>query len=173
MFDHGTGFHSTALPVVEAYCQQWNIKLHHGGPAAGLDTAGLSPEQAWRQQRYQWLDQFDATVVLAHHLDDVAETWVWSCLHGTPKLIPILRHSAGAAATYVRPFLETRRRGFTDWCTKHSVAYVDDRSNVSDQYVRGRIRNTVMPAALSVNPGLHAMLAKKIATKYQSLLTAS
>jgi tRNA(Ile)-lysidine synthase len=94
--------------------------------------------------------------VTCHHLDDVAETWLFTSLNGTPKLIPSRRDN------YLRPFLQTRKAVFEDWCDRKEVPYHCDESNNDTRFNRNYIRHELMPKALRVNPGLHKVLRKKI-----------
>jgi tRNA(Ile)-lysidine synthase len=169
VYDHGTGLHAIAEPVIAEYCSAHRVPLILGGPAALVTSKGLSPEDAWRRARYAWLQELslerDRTVVLAHHLDDVAETWLAGACHGQPKLIPWTRPFC------VRPFLQTRKEGFRKWCLHYDVKYIHDEANDDQRYERSRIRHIVMPAALIINPGLHKTLAKKLDKKLKEALT--
>lgn len=161
-FDHGDEFDARARAVVDRYCDQHGIELVVG---SGVGDSKLGPEACWRQARYSWLDSLNSQMVVAHHLDDVAETWIWSAANGTPKLIPAVRRGTGS--TYVRPFLTTRRTGFEMWCARWNVDYVDDPANTDWRTVRAKIRRQVMPAMLTINPGLHAMLRRRVKDQYE------
>jgi tRNA(Ile)-lysidine synthase len=116
-----------------------------------------SPEEFWRRARYQAFEEFeDAPVVLAHHLDDCVETWVWSSMHGTPKTIPLHRGNC------VRPFLLNPKYKLKDWATRHQVPWIEDRSNLDTRYTRNYIRREMMPHVLRVNPGIHKIISKKV-----------
>jgi tRNA(Ile)-lysidine synthase len=110
-------------------------------------------------ERYSFLDKFDC-VVTGHHLDDALETWIWSSLHGTSKLLP---HRRG---NVIRPFLLNKKECFTDWAKRKGVPWVDDTSNSNTKYTRNYIRHELMPCALRVNPGLHKTIAKKIEDRH-------
>jgi tRNA(Ile)-lysidine synthase len=94
--------------------------------------------------------------VTAHHLDDCVETWVWSAMHGTPKIIPYRRNYV------VRPFRLTRKRDFELWASMHQVPYVQDQSNENIHYTRNFIRHEMMSSVLKVNKGIHKVIAKKV-----------
>lgn len=120
---------------------------------------GLSKEEWWRNERYAWLHsaEFDGlTVVTAHHLDDEVETWIWSSMHGTPKLIPYERNNV------IRPFLLTRKHELEKWAKINDVEYLEDDSNADICYTRNYIRHELMPHALRVNPGIHKTIFKKV-----------
>lgn len=120
---------------------------------------GMSKEEWWREARYEWLNGpfwKGHTVVTCHHLDDVVETWVWSSMHGTSKLIPYSRQNV------IRPFRLTRKRDFELWANLNNVEYLEDDSNLDLKYTRNYIRHEMMPHVLRVNPGIHKTIAKRV-----------
>ncbi len=159
-FHHGTETSEKALKFLSAYADENRIKFTWEG-IREIQQKGLSPEEHWRQERYKFLESLDGTVVTAHHLDDVMETWVWSSLHGTPKLIPYQRNNV------VRPFLAVRKQELIEFCQKQAVYWIEDETNADTRYARNLIRKELMPVALKVNPGLDTMLRKKILQRQQ------
>lgn len=156
-FNHGTSGADTAEAVVRDYCFEHGLDLTVGH----LDEApgkGQSLEDFWRQARYSFFEEecSELPVVTCHHLDDVAETWLFTSLNGNPKLIPSHR------GNYLRPFLETRKAVFEDWCDRKEVPFHYDNSNSNVKFTRNYIRHELMPKALRVNPGLHKVLRKKV-----------
>jgi len=101
-------------------------------------------------------------VVTCHHLDDCVETWVWSSMHGTGKIIPYRRNGV------IRPFRTTRKRQLELWAAMHNVPYLEDDSNADVCYTRNYIRHEMMPHVLRVNPGIHKTIAKKVRDDYVS-----
>jgi len=156
-YNHGTGeFADDAERLVKAYCQQYSLEFYVGHNTEEM-PAGVSAEAWWREKRYTWFDQITSLpIITAHHLDDVAETWLFTSMHGYPKLIPSLR------GKYIRPFLTTRKEVFENWCLRKCVPYIEDPSNTDVSYMRNYIRNIMMPHALSINPGFHKVLKKNI-----------
>ncbi len=156
-FNHGTDNADSYQTLVENYCSEHQITLITGGLDDTPDP-GDSLEDFWRRQRYSFFEDSHGLlpVITCHHLDDVAETWLFTSLHGTPRLIPSRRD------IYLRPFLETRKAVFEDWCNRKGVPYIEDPSNNDTRFMRNYIRHELMPKALRVNPGLHKILRKKI-----------
>ena len=155
-FNHGTAHGIKAAGFVERYCSRNGINALIGN-AHGTVPPGASKEEWWREQRYAFLDNFtDAPVITCHHLDDCVETWVWSSMHGTGKIIPYRRNYV------VRPFRLTRKRDFELWCNLHNVEWIEDDSNENIHYTRNYIRHEMMPHVLQVNPGIHKTIAKKV-----------
>lgn len=156
-FHHGTTNSDRAEEFLTLLCKKMGVKLEVG-KITGSKPKELSEEEHWRNCRYAYLDEFPQ-VVTAHNLDDVVETWVWSSLHGTPKLIPYERGNIR------RPLLCTRKKDLIEWCTSRNVSWIEDESNQDTQYTRNYIRKEMMPHVLRVNPGIHKMLEKKLKEK--------
>lgn len=154
-FNHGTVASNLAQPFVEEFCKSRGIPLDIGTMQERHRSREYSPEEHWRQERYAFLDKFPC-VATAHHLDDVAETWIWSSLHGCSKLIPYHRGNV------IRPLLLNRKAVLQDWARRKCVSYCNDPSNNDTVYTRNYIRAELMQHALVVNPGLHSMLQKKL-----------
>jgi tRNA(Ile)-lysidine synthase len=120
----------------------------------------MSQEEWWREERYKWIDTYadrHLPIVTCHHLDDCVETWIWSSMHGTGKIIPYARGSR-----VFRPFRQTRKRDFEMWANLNNVPYLEDDSNTDTCYTRNYIRHKMMPHVLQVNPGIHKTIAKKV-----------
>ena len=159
-FHHGTENSERALEFVAHFCTERNLPLMIG-MIKNKKPKKLSMEEHWRNERYEFLDSIGDTlglIVTGHHLDDCVETYVWSSLHGQPKVIPIKRH------TVVRPFLTTPKSEFVNWCERKSINWCHDNSNDDTKYMRNYVRTQLMPHALHVNPGLHTVV-KKIVEK--------
>lgn len=154
-FDHGTSASAIAKEFLIDTCYKRELKLTIGVIDKANTNPKLSPEEHWRIERYKFLSQFPM-VATAHHLDDVAETWIWSSLHGTSSLIPYRR------VNVIRPLLLTQKSELVQWAENKGVKYVDDASNSDVKYTRNYIRHELMKHALVVNPGLHTMIRKKL-----------
>jgi tRNA(Ile)-lysidine synthase len=161
-FNHGTENSERAEVFVTDYCTEKNITLHKGKVFNVHRGREQSPEEHWREERYNFLNQFPI-VVTAHHLDDVAETWVWSSLHGTSSLIPYRRGNV------IRPFLLNRKYDLEDWARRKNVKWINDTSNDDIGYTRNYIRHELMAGVLRVNPGIHTMLRKKLEERQKVL----
>lgn len=154
-FDHGTEASRVARKFLTEECDRRNLPLSVGEIQKIHRSREFSPEEHWRIERYNFLAQFPV-VVTAHHLDDVAETWIWSSLHGTSSIIPYSRGNV------IRPLLLTRKSELEHWAKRKNVQWVEDASNSNTDYTRNYIRHKLMNHALCVNPGLHSMLRKKL-----------
>jgi len=164
-FNHGTEYSERAEDLVRRYIMKHNLPFQIRGIAKGTKPKGKSWEEWWRDERYKWMDLFSQhhlPVITCHHLDDCVETWVWSSMHGTGKIIPYRRNGV------IRPFRTTRKRQLELWAAMHNVPYLEDDSNADVCYTRNYIRHEMMPHVLRVNPGIHKTIAKKVRDDYVS-----
>jgi tRNA(Ile)-lysidine synthase len=159
-FNHRTEHGEEASKFVSQYCTDHNIPMLYGSPR-GMRGAKESQEEYWRRERYNFLEEL-GPVITCHHLDDCVETYIWSSLHGTAKVIPLTRGNV------LRPFLTTRKSEFIRWCKQHNVPWIEDNSNKDIKYMRNYVRNELMPHALHVNPGLHTLVKKIVEGKQNS-----
>lgn len=160
-FDHNTGMACRSLPVIKELCKALDVTLL-SGKIKNEKPKDQSPEEFWRNERYAWLDSLDMPVITGHNLDDVVETYLWSALNGTPKLIPVKRNNV------IRPLLAVTKKEILEYCEKHSINYVIDPSNTDRNYTRAKVRNDLIPVALTINPGLFNMIKRKVLNdKYQ------
>jgi len=155
-FNHGTCHSTKAEFVVEQYCETHNIPLLVGVNKEQVPS-GVSAEAWWREKRYAWFEKATTLpIIMAHHLDDVVENWIFTSMNGNPFLIPYHRDQ------YLRPFLTTRKSDLKSWCKRKSVCYIEDPSNQNINFKRNYIRHSLMPHALEINPGIHKTIKKKV-----------
>jgi tRNA(Ile)-lysidine synthase len=141
--------------VVERFAAQRGLKLVTSSITREKDPKE-SPQEYWRNERYAFLRKFDMPVVVAHTLDDVLETWIFSATHGTPSL---MQYQAG---NVIRPFLYCDKNDLREWCERKGVEWAEDTSNLDVTYPRNRIRHKVLPELLAINPGLKKVMRKKL-----------
>lgn len=152
-FHHGTDVSEAAEKVVSDYCQKRGWQLYKGH-IVNERPADLSPEEHWRNERYAFLDSLERDVITAHHLDDCVETYLWSMMHGTAKVIPYKRNRV------IRPFLLTKKAELVAWAERNAVPWIDDSTNKDTKYMRNYIREHIVPHALEVNHGLHRVVRR-------------
>jgi tRNA(Ile)-lysidine synthase len=158
-FHHGTDNSDRASTFVTEFCYARNLHLR-------IDyirkprISGISLEEHWRNERYTYLEKIKGAVITAHNLDDCVETYVWSALHGQPKVIPYQRNNI------IRPFLLTPKSEFIDWCQRKQVPWCEDLSNQDTKYMRNYVRRELMPHAVHVNPGLATVVKKIVEQKF-------
>lgn len=175
-FDHGTEYGASAREYVEEFCALNNIPLVVGRISRDIEP-GESKEAYWREQRYSFFESWDSPInfkigsfqpsffkhskiVTCHHLDDVVETYLFSSIRGNSKLIPYSR------GKYIRPFLLTKKKDIVDYAERYGVQWLDDPSNLNQDFTRNFIRHTLLPNALKVNPGLYKTVKRKVIDQY-------
>jgi tRNA(Ile)-lysidine synthase len=156
-YHHGTENSEQAYKFVSHFCTERRLPLFVGFLRKDKPKH-KSYEEFWRDERYSFLSNL-GTVITAHNLDDCVETYIWSSLHGNPKVPNLIR------GNIVRPFLTTPKSEFINWCKRKELAWCEDLSNQDVNYTRNYIRKNLMPHALRVNPGLYKTV-KKIVEKH-------
>ena len=144
--------------LVRSYCQEKSlpfVSVQLDVPAyAKKHQLGL--EQAGRQVRRETLERIGSEyraatgsragyrIALAHHLDDRAESIILHLGRGTGLggLVGI-RYLDGP---YIRPLLDLRREEVVGAAEALGLPWREDRSNLSDEFLRNRIRNRLLPA---------------------------
>lgn len=153
-FHHGTENSNRALEFVSRFCTSRNLPMFLG--VLNRDKPkDMSYEEFWREERYDYLATL-GPVITAHHLDDCIETYLWSSIHGKPKVPNLVRGNV------IRPFLTTKKQDFIDWCIRKDLEWCEDLSNEDERYTRNYVRKHLVPHALKVNPGLHKTVKKII-----------
>tara|TARA_R110002060_G_scaffold73992_2_gene83049 strand:+ start:188 stop:781 length:594 start_codon:yes stop_codon:yes gene_type:complete len=154
-FNHSTAHSEIADNFVTSYCKDAGIPM-----VKKTISREKNPRESWEEYwsncRNSFFNSLDAPVVTAHHLDDACEWWVFTSLHGNPRLIPSKNKNV------LRPFLTTPKSSLVSWCDHRGVPYVEDPSNNEDKYHRNLIRNNLMKHVLKINPGLHKTIFKKL-----------
>ena len=154
-FDHGTSHSRQALEFVSRQTKKYECGFIYGKVNRKKHDRE-SQEEYWRNERYKFFHGINGTVVTAHHLDDCVETWLWSSMHGTGKIIPY------ANKNVIRPFRLNKKRQLNLWADLKNVSYIEDDSNTDTCYTRNYIRHEMMPHVLRVNPGIDKVIAKKV-----------
>lgn len=153
-FHHGTDTSDHAFDFVTDFCQKRDIPLQVGY-LKNQKSKDESWEEYWRNERYKFLEQFEY-VVTGHHLNDCIETYIWSTMHGTPKVIPESRKNVH------RPFLLNNKQTFIDWCTRKNISWIEDHSNQNTDYMRNYIRKNVVSHMYHINPGIEKVVKRMI-----------
>ena len=124
-------------------------------------------EEFWRDERYKFFSQFNKPIILGHNLNDVAETYLFSAIHGIPKIIPYQNGNC------IRPFLLTSKQELESYCQRHNHKYLIDPSNLTDEHARGTIRNELMPLIESkLNKGFLKVIKRKVEKEYGRIETS-
>lgn len=89
-------------------------------------------------------------VILAHHADDNVETVLMNLFRGSGKLTGIRKESKivsnGVGLELLRPLLSVWRSDIDSYVMANSIRYREDISNQSNDFLRNRVRNTLIPS---------------------------
>lgn len=142
-----------------AFCEQQaaTLNLPFQCKKVSVDTSA-SLERAARNARYQAFGEIlqpGDCLLLAHHLDDQAETMLFRLLRGTG-----LRGLAGMPVTRVlgqakllRPLLSVARDELLSWAESEELEWIEDPSNSELVFDRNYLRHNVMPLLQARWPG--------------------
>lgn len=121
-------------------------------------AAGASLENLAREKRYEAFSQaLEAgdCLLMAHHLDDQAETFLLRTLRGAgPRglaAMPVSRQLG--KGSLLRPLLSFTRDDLEQWAREQQLDFINDESNASLQFDRNYCRHEVLPKLAARWPG--------------------
>jgi len=126
----------------------------------------LNLQEAGRYLRYMTYNEvakeIKATrIALGHTADDQAETLLMRLIRGSGTTglasIPPVR------GNIIRPLIETERKEIIDYLEDMKVDYVVDSSNLKRNYLRNKIRLSLIPILSEINPDIIQTLSKTAA----------
>lgn len=162
-FNHGTECCQEAEDFLKKFSEESGLELHLGMISRDR-LPDESQEEFWRKERYAFLDKFaDKPILMAHHLNDVIETWVMTSLAGNPHLIPYHNKKHNI----FRPLLCVPKSEIEEWTRRHSVKHVHDKSNLDISIKRNYVRHRMMKDIMHVSPGLEKIMIKKLTRAYE------
>ena len=151
------------LSHCQRVCADWQVSLESVQLDVTLDGRGV--EAAARDARYAWftsrLKAGDA-LLLAHHLDDQAETLLLRLLRGAgPDGLGAMppQRSIGQAMLY-RPLLALPRAELEVYARRHGLTWVEDPTNSDERLDRSYLRTRVMPLLEERWPGYRRTFAR-------------
>ena len=144
---------------VNQLCNELSVPLHriHFETEAYAKEHHISIEMAARELRYAWFESLrkktEASVVaVAHHRDDSVETFMLNLIRGTG--INGLKGIAAQNGAIVRPLLQESRDAIIAYLEMIHQDYVTDSTNLQDEYIRNKIRLSILPMMKEINPSI-------------------
>jgi tRNA(Ile)-lysidine synthase len=139
----------------------------------GRHTSGQSPEDAARRARYkafgeivadEYADKVIKSIAIAQHADDQIETLLLALSRGAglPGLSAMPATWVRQGMNYHRPLLRVRSTDIRDWLQHRGVAFIEDPSNVNEQFTRNRIRARLLPALEATFPQFRDTFARSV-----------
>ena len=140
---------------VRQLCEHYDIPLHVGSTRILPGKKGL--EAAAREARYAFLRSLPGKIATAHTADDNAETVLMHLVRGTG--LKGLGGISPVSGSVIRPMLSVTREEVLSFLDTYSLSWVEDSSNGTDQFLRNRLRHSVMPILRQENPRLAQSLS--------------
>jgi tRNA(Ile)-lysidine synthase len=141
----------------QAQCANWRLEglpvAWEGRRIKGQPARAESIEAWARQARYQALAEMAEhvgvdVVLLAHHRQDQAETFLLQALRGAGVAglasMPVSFERAGIH--WLRPWLSRSRAEVQAYVDAHGLSHIDDDSNADPRFARNRLRLKWLPA---------------------------
>lgn len=135
---------------VKELCARYEIPLHCGRGKVQPGKKGL--EAAAREARYAFFQTIPGKIATAHTADDNAETVLLHLVRGTG--LKGLGAIAPVNGNVIRPMLPVTRQEVLDFLEEYHLAWMEDSSNGTDDFLRNRLRHRVMPLLKEENPRL-------------------
>ena len=135
---------------VRQFCEDYNIPFYVERKQVVAGPKGL--EAAAREARYGFFATLPGKIATAHTADDNAETVFLHLVRGTG--LKGLGAIAPINGKVIRPMLNITRQEVLAFLAEYHLSYVTDSSNLTDDFLRNRIRRHVMPLLKQENPRL-------------------
>lgn len=143
-FDHGTRPDSASdAEFVRGLAKQYNLVFEMKREELGKDVS----EEYARERRYEFLKsvakKHHATLITAHHADDIVETIAINVVRGTGWR----GLAAVGSQDIIRPLAHMRKQEILQYAKQNKLSWREDSTNATDKYLRNRLRTKL--AALS------------------------
>ena len=142
------------------------VEVHATDTLAYTAKHKVGIQVAARQIRYAFFEELRVRltepgkrvlIATAHNANDVAETLLMNLFRGTG--IDGLRGIPVKNGFVVRPLLFAKREDIEAYAKENNLVWVEDSSNVKEDYTRNYIRHTILPAIAKQFPGVVDQLA--------------
>ncbi|MFU0833150.1 MAG: tRNA(Ile)-lysidine synthase [Oscillospiraceae bacterium] len=143
----------------EAFVASWcaenevDFRVLHADVSSLAKKEGQGLEECGRNVRYTFFRSLcgpKTRIATAHTLTDSTETVLMNLAkgagpHGLSGIPPV-------RGKIVRPLIRVTREEVEEYCSYYGLHYVTDSSNLTDEYVRNRVRHNVVPILRGINP---------------------
>lgn len=155
---HGTGvFADQSQQLVVGYCRERQIPVQVF-QFQKPDKGNFEYEAAaFRRQALETERKQQEWILLAHHLQDQAETCLLTLARGAGITTPI-----GMSAQHdgrLRPFLDLDQKLLREHASQCKVPFVEDPSNRDIRFFRNRVRHKILPQFRAVYEGVAKQLS--------------
>lgn len=109
-------------------------------------------------------------VLTAHHADDLIETMLIKMIRGShlEGYIGMKAEHLIDNVVFHKPLLTVTKDDVIDYAKDHLITFMEDRTNLKDDYLRNRLRHHVIPLLKEENSSLHTSFSKLSTTLYEA-----
>ncbi|MBR2328089.1 MAG: tRNA lysidine(34) synthetase TilS [Clostridia bacterium] len=124
---------------------------------------GEGTEEAARNIRYGFFERVAAEngidkIALGHNADDFVETVIFNFIRGAGSKglcgIPAVREK------FIRPLIDIPKSDIESELTENGIEFMTDRTNLTDDYTRNKIRHNIVPVMKEINPSLYTAVKR-------------
>ena len=135
---------------INKWCSEKDIKLYNKKFTTEdyCKNNKLTIQMGARELRYEWFselidkEKYDF-IVTAHHIDDQLETFIINSIRGTG--IDGLVGIPDKINKIIRPLLMSSKDQIIEYSKVNKINYREDSSNDKEDYLRNKIRHSVIP----------------------------
>jgi tRNA(Ile)-lysidine synthase len=143
---------------IQFFCIKFNTK------AFATDN-NLSIQESARKLRYDWFEQLRNEIkfhkiAVAHHANDSVETSLINLIRGTG--INGLKGIEAKNGRIIRPLLFAQRSEIEQFAAINHLNFRTDSSNLSNDYLRNAIRNSIIKAIENEQPSFQKIMLQNI-----------
>ena len=139
----------------EELCQRLGVELRVlEADVASMQQKHESLEECARRVRYDFFAEVSRgkKLATAHNSNDCAETVLLNLMRGTGLKglcgVPPVR------GNIIRPLIFCTRDEVEEYCRSRGLTWVTDKTNLSTDYTRNKIRHIILPEMLKINGSL-------------------
>lgn len=155
-FNHGIRSNSgDDARFVEELAASYDMEFELGEAKLGPNTS----EAKARDFRYDFLrhcckEYNSSNIITAHHQDDLIETALINLLRGTSwrGMNSLKEFSKLDQINIMRPLLSLPKSKLRNYADINNLKWVEDSTNLDQDYLRNFVRLTLVPAATANNP---------------------
>ena len=143
-------------------CEELRIPIH----TERVRLNEKSDENACREARFRCfrkvMDETGIrTLILAHNMDDLAETFMMRLIRGagTEGLACMSERDERSSYTIFRPLLKISRKKIRETLMQHGIHWREDSLNESEDYLRNKVRSRLIPLLNELNEGATRRIA--------------
>jgi tRNA(Ile)-lysidine synthase len=153
--------------LVKLFAERHNIPFYSIRFDTGKYAAEnkISTQLAARELRYAWFEELRtkhgfAKIAVAHNSDDNIETFFINLSRGAG--LNGLTGMSENTDSIIRPLLDVSRKEIEEYAAENNVQFREDSSNLTNKYLRNRLRHLVLPVLDNICPSFREKAAESI-----------